>query len=661
VAHDIFISYATRDKEIADAVCGAVETSGFRCWIAPRDVLAGMPYGEAIIDAIQASRAMVVVFSSSANASTHIPKEVERATTHGVPIIPLRIEDVLPTKSLDYFLASLHWLDAVTPPLEAHFRQLTEVITQTLSKDGAGKTPSAGATLSAQASSTSGRAHSDFKGDTKAKNLSWWSATTVIAIVAAVVLLAGAGWYYRSRMTGGETIDSLAVLPFVNGSNDPNMEYLSDGITESLINSLSQLPQLKVMSRDSAFHYKGKDTSAEAIGRELGVRAIFKGRIAQQGENLDVSAELIDTRDNSHIWGQQYDRKLADVIALREEIAKEITTALRTRLSGDQTTQLAKSYTTNPDAYQDYLQGRFWWGKKNSAALTKAINFFQEAIEKDPNYAAAYSGLADSYTTQANYGFAPPAEALSKARDAARKALEIDDTLGEAHASLAFILAQFECNWDGAEAEFQRAFQLNPGYASGHDMRASILRDAGRVDEGIAESKRAVALDPLSLSVNRNLGYGLYAARKYDLAIEQERKTLELDPNYGPAHSVLGRAYLEKGMYNEAISEIEKAANGGITITDLGLVYARAGRKDEAEQALEKVAVRSKTMYFLPKNVAAVYGALGEKDKAFEWLEKSYQDRSICVAFGLKALPVFDPLRSDPRFADFLRRINLTP
>ncbi|MGA7791773.1 MAG: protein kinase [Candidatus Acidiferrales bacterium] len=491
---------------------------------------------------------------------------------------------------------------------------------------------------------------------------SWWRGRAAMAIAGAVLLvvLAGAGWFYRSHLDGG-TIDSLAVLPFVNGSGDPNMEYLSDGITESLINSLSQLPKLEVKSRDSAFHYKGKDADAQTVGRELGVRAIFKGRVTQVGDNLAISAELIDARNNDHIWGQQYSRKASDIFALQGDIAKEITTAMRTRLTGEDEKRIAKIYTANPEAYQDYLKGHFWWNKKNEEGLNKAIEYFQQAIAKDPTYALAYSGLADSYISLGS-GFVVPMEAFPKAKEATLKALEIDDTLAEAHASLGYIKANYDWDWSGGERELQRAIELNPRDATAHEFYGVALYRMGRVKEGIAESKRALELDPLSLINSRNLGVAFYAARQYDQAIDQFRKTLELDPNFLAAHQWLGNAYVQKSMYKEGIAEIEKDLaifpNYPLSLSWLGYAYAVAGRRANAETALDQLNELSKQKHVPAVDRARIYAGLGEKDKAFEWLEKGYEERSIV---GINVQPPFDPLRSDPRFTDLLRRMNLQP
>jgi eukaryotic-like serine/threonine-protein kinase len=490
----------------------------------------------------------------------------------------------------------------------------------------------------------------------------WWRGKTAmgIAIVALVALLAGGGWFYRSSGRGGETIDSVAVLPFVNASGDPNSEYLSDGITESLINSLSQLPHLKVMSRDSAFMFKGKDTDAQTVGRRLGVRAVFEGRVLQRGADLEISAELVDARDNSHVWGQRYNRKLADVFALQDDVAKEMTTALRMHLTGEDEKRMAKSYTANPEAYQDYLKGRYWWNSEALDGLSKGMEYFQQAIAKDPTYGLAYSGLADSYSRLATSSSVPPKEAFPKAKEAALKALEIDDTLAEAHASLAWVKTLYDWDWSGAEREFQRAIAINPSYATAHGWYGVYLWHVGRLGEAVVEEKRALELDPLSLIINRNVGDAFYLARQYDQAIEQYRKTLELAAN--PVfHSSLGYAYLQKSMYKEALAEFEKSPAGAV---GLGYAYAVTGRRTEAQKALDQFNELSKKRYLPARDWAIVYAGLGEKDKAFEWLEKAYAERSLGGPFltlGIKVEPLYDPLRSDPRFADLLRRMNLQP
>jgi serine/threonine protein kinase/Tfp pilus assembly protein PilF len=494
----------------------------------------------------------------------------------------------------------------------------------------------------------------------------WWrsKAAMAIATVALLAVVAGAGWYARSRLSGGETIDSVAVLPFVNASADPNAEYLSDGITESLINSLSQLPNLKVMSRDSAFMYKGKDADAKTVGQALGVRAVLKGRVMQRGDDLEISAELVDARDDSHIWGQQYSRKVSDIFALQGDLAKEMTSMLRVRLTGEDEKRMMKTSTVNPEAYQDYLKGRFWWSKATEEGVNKGIEYFQQAIAKDPNYALAYSGLADSYTLLAGLAVAPPTEIFPKAEAAASKALELDDTLGEAHVSRGFILGVFEWDLPGAEREFRRGIELSPNDANAHHLFGVVLVHAGRLDEALNEEKRGVELDPISPATNRAVGTVLMDERKYDQAIDQLKKTLDLAPNFDLALNDLATAYLLKSMYGEAIAEFQKALTMPIgkvaPLSSLAYGYAVAGKRAEAQKILDQLNELSKQQYVQPRLLARIYVGLGDKDKAFASLEESIKDRSIETGFStINVDPTFDPLRSDPRFAGVLRRMNL--
>jgi serine/threonine protein kinase/Tfp pilus assembly protein PilF len=455
-----------------------------------------------------------------------------------------------------------------------------------------------------------------------------------------------------------------AVLPFVNGGADPDAEYLSDGITESLINSLSQLPQLKVMSRDSAFRYKGKETDAETVGRELGVRSVLKGRVTQRGDNLTISTELIDASDNSHIWGQQYSRKSSDIFALQQRITKEITKALRLRLTGEEEKRLAKSYTANPEAYQLYLQGRYWWNKRTENGFKKAIDFYQRAIENDPTYALAYTGLSDCYVLlgAAGYGEQSRQDFMRKAKAAALKAIEIDNTLAEAHASLAFVRFRLGWEWPGAEEEFCRAIELNPNYATAHHWRALLLAALGRIDVALNEMEIAQAQDPFSLIIRSGLGRVLHFARQYDRAIKQFRSTIEMDPKFAQAHFDLGMSLAQRGLLKEAISEaqlaLDLAGARPVTMAVLGNMYASAGERGEAEAILEKLNNLSGQQHVSPLDFAYVYVGLGDKDRAFSYIEKAYEERAGLLVY-LKVEPMFDPIRSDTRFQRVMKLVGL--
>jgi TolB-like protein/Tfp pilus assembly protein PilF len=463
-----------------------------------------------------------------------------------------------------------------------------------------------------------------------------------------------------------QAIDSLAILPLVNASADPNAEYLSDGITESIINSLSQILKLRVMARSTVFRYKGREVDPQTVGRELGVRAVLTGRALQLGDSIVIGTELVDASDGSQLWGEQYRRKFSDIFALQEEISREISEKLRLKLTGAQKKHLTKRYTENPEAYQFYLKGRYYENKFfNEAALRKAIECFQQAIERDPTYALAYAGLADCYIRLSTFNLTPSKEGFAKARAAVLKALEIDDALAEAHTSLARIKSSFDWDWPTAEEEFKRAIELNPNYARAHHLYGRHLMSMGRFDEAAAEIRRASELDPLSLSISADLSAPLFFRRQYDGAIESLRKTLEMDSNFPLAHARLAGAYEYKGMYEEAIAEYERmielsgsSADNPSNLATLAVLYAGSGRGDRARDILNRLKERSQRENVSPSEIAEIHAALGEKDQAFEWLEMAYQVRSSDLRF-LKVSQTWDSLRSDPRFADLLRRVGL--
>ncbi|MEP6912275.1 MAG: BTAD domain-containing putative transcriptional regulator [bacterium] len=457
-------------------------------------------------------------------------------------------------------------------------------------------------------------------------------------------------------------INSLAIFPLVNLSADANSEYFSDGITETIINSLSQLPQLKVMARSTVFRYKGQDIDPQEIGRKLGVRAVLTGRVLSRGDALNIQTELVDVRDGSQLWGAQYNRSSSDIFELQEEIAREITEKLRLRLSGADKGRLAKRYTENTEAYGLYLKGRYFWNKRTLDPVEKSLKYFQRAIDRDSNYALAYVGLADSYAKLGDVGLAvlPPREAFSQAKIAAVRALEIDGTLAEAHTSLAH-LHMHGYEWLEAEREFKCANELNPNYATTHHWYAYLLLMVGRVDEAMMEISQALELDPLSLPINADYGEILYFARRYDQAIEQLRKTLEMDPHFYPAHIDLGRVYEEKQMYAESITEFQKArdlsGDNAEALAALGHAYAVSGEREKALAMLARLNELSKTSYVSPYGVATVYAGLGEKGKAFEWLRRASAEHGAWVIY-LKVDPKLDSLHPDRRFKELLRSLR---
>lgn len=460
-----------------------------------------------------------------------------------------------------------------------------------------------------------------------------------------------------------KSVDSLAVMPLVNESQDPNMDYLSDGITESIINSLSQLPQLRVMARSTVFRYKGQAVDPQDVGNRLGVRAVLTGRVLHIADRLIVKTELVYVTDGSQLWGEQYNRHLSDIVSVQEEISKEISEKLRLRLSDKQKRRLTKRHTQNTEAYHLYLKGRYHWNKRTDTGLTKSIQFLLEAVAQDPNYALAYAGLADSYNILGYYGYLSPREAFSKAKVAAVKALEIDDGLAEAHNSLAFVRLLYDWDWQDAERQFKRALKLNPGYATAHHWYAEYLAAMGRPEEALAEMQCALELDPLSLIINTLVGWVYYRARNYDQAIIELQKTLDMDPNFVPAHLFLGWTYQQKGLYKEAIAQFKKAQefseSGAVVLAGLGHVYAISGQSSKARKVLAELKQLSRNRFVSPYDIALIYVGLGEKEKAFEWLEKAYESRSEMLVWS-KIDPMLDALRTDSRFVNLMERIGLT-
>jgi eukaryotic-like serine/threonine-protein kinase len=469
----------------------------------------------------------------------------------------------------------------------------------------------------------------------------------------------------RRRRPRSRAIDSLAILPFVNSSGAPETEYFSDGITETIINNLSQLPKLKVMARSTIFRYKDKEVDPLEVGQELNVRAVLTGRVLHLGDKMVIQAELVDAFDGSRLWGDQYNRQWADVFAIQEEIAREISEKLRFKLTGEEQRQLTKRHTDNPEAYRLYLKGRYCWNKRTPEGSKKGIEHFKAAIDLDSGYALAYAGLADSYNVLGNYGDLPPRDAFPRAKTAATKALRIDETLAEARSALAYALNGYDWNWEAAAAEFKRAIELKPNYATAHYSYAiTHLAALGKLDEAISEMMEAKELDPLSLIINTNLGWVLYFARRYDEAIKQIHKALEIDENFNVAYFKLGQVYERLGKYDEAIELYLKAqqlSGGNLWINQgLGHALAMTGRRDEALRLLDELKELSAKRYVSPYIFAEIYRGLGEIDLTFEWLEKAFEDRTDWLVW-LGVEPALDPLRSDPRFTDLISRVGLPP
>jgi len=479
--------------------------------------------------------------------------------------------------------------------------------------------------------------------------------------IAAVALLV-AGMQLSRLRPKGEAINSVAVLPFVNSSGDADGDYLSDGITESLIANLSQVRSLRVTARSTVFRYKGKETDPQKIGQDLRVGAVLSGRLMQRDGMLVVRTELMDVANGTQLWGGQYNRKVADVFALQDELSKEISDRLRLRLTSDEKQRLTKRYTENAEAYQLYLKGLFYWNKLSPDSLPRSVDYFNRAVEADPAYALAYAGLANSYNTMSFFNVDPPRVAMPKAKAAATRALEIDSSLAEAHMSLAYASFTYDWDWPAAVSHFDRAIALNREAVLNHQYYAFYLTVGGRFEEAVGVARRMVERDPVSATLSHVSAVQLALSRHFDEAIEECRRTIELDPTFTVAYDVLGGLLASKGMYGEALREIEKAValtrGAAIPTANLGYVRARLGQREEARRILQQLAEAAKERYTPALAFAVVHLGLGEHDQALNWLEKAYEERFNRLAY-LRREPIWDALRSDPRFTDLLRRINL--
>ena len=484
-----------------------------------------------------------------------------------------------------------------------------------------------------------------------------------VVIVLGILMLSTIAFVvFNKARINTSTIESIAVLPFENRSNDAEVDYISDGLTESINNSLTRLPNLKVTPHSVASHYKGKPMDVQKFGDELQVNAVLIGRVVQRGDNLTISVELDDVRNGKQIWGEQYERKVSDLLAVKSDIAKEVSQRLRSQLSGEDQQKLKKGSTENAEAYQLYLKGNYYTSKLTKDGFSTGVDYFNQAIAKDPNYGLAYAGLAFNYFNAEDW-FIRPHEAAPKAKEAARKALAIDDSLADAHLALATVAQWYDWDWATAEREFKRAIELSPHDPRPHSWYSWLLAPMGRHAEALAEAKRGQQLDPVSTEANAFVGSVLVFSRQYDQAIEQLHSAIELDRAYWFSHYFLGRAYQQKGRLPEAIVEFQRALDlekdNAENWANLGHAYALAGKKDEALKIIDHLKELSASAYIAPYNMAAIYAGLGDKDQAFAYLDRAYSERSALLVLYLPNDSRMDSLRSDPRYAELVRKIGL--
>jgi TolB-like protein/DNA-binding winged helix-turn-helix (wHTH) protein/tetratricopeptide (TPR) repeat protein len=494
------------------------------------------------------------------------------------------------------------------------------------------------------------------------KRRPWLKRGLMVALALVLSLSILSVWLFRSGGRASTGVRSLAVLPLENLSGDASQNYFADGMTDELITDLAQISALRVISRTSVMTYKGARKPLPQIARELNVDAIVEGSVLRSGDQVRITAQLIEASTDKHLWSQSYEGELRDTLALQSRVASAIADQIRINLTPQEQAALKNVKVVNPKAYESYLKGRYFWNKRTANGLKAALAYFKQAIEEDPQYAPAYSGLADTYALLGDWQYAvmTPKEAFPQAKKAAVKALELDDTLGEAHNSLAFVLDGFDWDLDAGGKEFRRAIELNPGYATAHHWYAWHLSLLGRYDEAIAQMRKAENLDPLSLVINADLAELLGLAHAYDESIRQSRKTIEMDPNFALAHTQLAQAYLQRHLYDEAVAELQKAVelsgDSPTCIANLARAYVASGKRSEAVKLLNYLKKRPSTGYSNASEIAMIYAALGDTEEAMNWLEKGYEER---FNPGVLLRPGFDPLRSDPRFQELVHRIGL--
>ncbi len=541
---------------------------------------------------------------------------------------------------------------------------LDVTVTPATASSAAGETRTSEAARQRAGDTTSGMQSSLAPGASSAEYIVSRFKEHKFGVVIALLILVGAavgfGVYLNPRTTRA-VIESIAVMPFVNESGNAEVEYLSDGMTETLIRSLSQLPNLAVKSRSTVFYYKGEEASPKKIGEELSVQAVLLGRVVQRGEDLKLNLELVNTKTQDVIWSEQYARKRSDLVSLQSEIAKDVSTKLKSKLSGVEEAKVTNTSTGNPEAYQAYLKGRYYWNRRTAENLKKAIEQFKIATDRDPNYAIAYAGLADCYAVLHEYAGTPTSETAPQAKAYAERALAIDAQLAEPHATLGSVNENL-WHWEDAEREFKRALELNPNYPTAYHWYSIFLKDVGRNDEAAATIKRAQQLDPLSSVIAVNISRLYQLQNNHTASIENSLKLIELDPSFGPAYEYLALSYLKQGKKAEAIAAVEKAAElnnrSGIVLGDLGYVYAATAKQAEAIAVIKELEAKYERKEAIGQFIAAAYMGLGEKDKVFAWLEKDFEARNGKLG-EVRWQVQFETLRDDPRFKDLLKRMGL--
>lgn len=615
MTHDVFISYSSLDKTAAETVCSILEQNGLSCWIAPRDITPGLDFAEAIIDGIKSSKLFILVYSSNSNNSKQVIREVDRAVHTGLPVINLRLEDVPLSKQLEYYLSSVHWLDAIKPPLEEHINKLSGVVKILLRKDGA-----------------------------KEKDLE-----------KAV---------RDGTLRMGPDKRTIAVMPFKNMSNDPDQEYFSDGMMEEILDRLFKIGDLKVISRTSSMHYKNSDKSIKEIARELGVASMIEGSVRRIGNNVRIAVQLIDAGTDAHLWSEIYNGDLSDlsrIFSIQSEVSQSVAKELKAVISPEEKRIIEKVPTINPGAYEDYLKGRFYVYKLTGNDCEIAIKHFESAILKDPAYAPAHAGIAVSWTAMVQFGFKSPEEAGSLIQESLMKALELDSENAEVQYTLAIISIWVMWEWEGGEEALKKALSINPNHAEAHAYYSHFLLTMGRPQEEVMkEVETALKLDPLNPLIISICAVSHLILKRLPESIKLFNDALKIYPDFNFALSNIGEAFYMSGWVEEALEKY-KAYYSVMKLYHVAEAIEKGVKEGSNEKAFfymaEALEHKFQADYWVPAEIAWRFVQAGNKNKALDWLEVGYEKRDQNMPY--LCWPLFDPIRDEPRFQEIARKMGL--
>jgi adenylate cyclase len=642
---DVFISYSSSDKNAAYTVCSILEQNGARCWIAPRDITPGHDFSEAIIDGIKSSKIFILVYSSNSNTSAQVIREVDRAVHHGLSIITLRLEDVPLSKQLEYYLSSVHWLDAMIPPLEKHVDRLTEIV-----KSLTGKNEYGTADIDKEFPKRDGQGDKVFK-----RRKSWQKLITGVFLLFAFLT------YFYVIKPGVQSDNqlpdkSIAVLPFKNLSNDPEQEYFVEGMLDEILDRIFKIGELKVISRTSSMRYRNSELSLKEIARDLGVTHILEGSVRKSGNNVRITVQLIDAGSDIHLWSDVYDRGISDIFSIQSDIAVTIARELRAVITPHEKALIEKPHTASSEAYEAWLKGMYSWRKLTSADLDVAMQYFELALQKDPEFGLAYAGIAHVWTARSQLVMTRPIEAAAKAEEYLNKAIESDNTSAEIFYILATHRVWGMYDWEGGETAFRKAIEINPNHAEAHAYYSHLLMILRRPDEAVEHMEKALDLDPYSSLIWGLYGVELGFLRRYEDAIAAYRKSKELDPTQ-PVGTINYFLYV-LGREEEAFSEFRKNFTNPDYLKAADEGYKEGGYKGAQKRVADERVKRAQNINVSPVIIANNYAIAGEYDLSLYWLEKGYEARDPGLPYVSTRL-WFSEIIEDIRFQDLCRKLNL--